>query len=207
MRSMPPGRTARLWLRRRLDVADRGIDVMEQKTHALVREHRRLGHLAEEAEQAWQEASREAERWFVRAVVLGGSQQLQLVRAASDRRAEARISWRSMMGVAYPAQVHLEVPDPGPIGSLARSSALSRAAEAHRRAAEAALEHAAASRALRLVEDELEVTRRRLRGLENRWVPRLEELLHDVELTLAEDEREDMVRARWVADREEGQPA
>ena len=70
MRSMPPGRTARLWLRRRLDVADRGIDVMEQKTHALVREHRRLGHLAEEAEQAWQAASREDQRLF--AIIQGG---------------------------------------------------------------------------------------------------------------------------------------
>jgi len=35
-------------------------------------------------------------------------------------------------------------------------------------------------------------------------VPQLEQTLHQVERDLAEQEREDMVRTRWVAERREG---
>jgi V/A-type H+-transporting ATPase subunit D len=203
MRSLPPGRMGRLWLRRRLDVASRGIGVLEQKTHALAREERRLRQHVEDTREDWEDASQQADRWGVRAAVMGGSQQFELARSRLAGPADARVSWRSVMGVACPAQVRLSTPDTSVVGSLGRSSALGFAATAHRRALEAALAHAAATRALELVEAELAVTRRRLRGLENGWVPRLEVALHDIELDLAEDEREDMVRARWVADRDQ----
>jgi V/A-type H+-transporting ATPase subunit D len=65
----------------------------------------------------------------------------------------------------------------------------------------AALDHAAADRALQLVAEELAITQRRLRALEHRWLPYLERSLREVELSLAEQEREDMVRARWVSSR------
>lgn len=204
MRSMPPGRTARLWLRRRLDVASRGIDVLEQKTHALAREQRRLSHHVEDTRSAWHNAARDANRWFVRATVVGGSQQLELAHSQQPAAADVRVSWQGLMGVAHPAQARLEPSERAPLGSVARSSALAYASDAYRRAVAAALDHAAATRALELVEGELAVTRRRLRALENRWVPRLEQLLHDVELSLAENEREDMVRTRWVAGNDHG---
>ena len=66
-----------------------------------------------------------------------------------------------------------------------------------------ALDRAAATRALELLESELRLTRRRLRGLDNRWIPLLRETLHDVELRLAEEEREEMVRSKWIAERAE----
>lgn len=201
MRRVPPGRAARLWLRRRLDLAARGIDVLEEKAHVLTREQRRLRQHVEETERNWVDACREADRWSLRAVALGGRQQFDLARSHLPEPAQARISWRSLMGVTYPAKVQLRTPETGHIGSLARSSALPAAADAYRRALAAALDHAAATRSLELVEHELAQTRRRLRGLENRWAPRLERTLHEVELSIAEDEREDMVRARWSAER------
>lgn len=197
MRRMPPGRLARLWLRRRLELARHGIDVLEEKTHVLTREQRRLRQHVDETERDWADACGEADRWFLRAVALGGRQQFDLARSLLLQPADARISWRSVMGVTYPAEVQLETPETEGIGSAARSSALAAAADAYRRALEAALDHAAATRALELVEHEVAQTRRRLRGLENRWTPRLERTLREVELSIAEDEREDMVRARW----------
>ena len=204
MRRMPPGRTARRWARRRLEVADRGIEVLEQKVHALAREQRRLRHHVDDTEQAWTRASREADRWFLRAAVLGGATQFDLARPAGD--ADATITWRSIMGVAAPSEVRVTPAPQVPVGSLAHTSALAHAATAHRQAVVAALDHAAATRALAVVEGELAVTRRRLRGLRDGWVPRLEQALHDVELRLAEDEREDMVRSRWVGQRQGGPP-
>lgn len=204
MRGMPPGRSARPWLLHRLEVAARGIDVLEQKVQALVGEQRRLRTHAERTRDAWAQASRTAERWVLRTRAIGGAQQLELVSAQLVRGADARITWPTIMGVTYPAQVRLDAPTVDAAGSLARSSALPFAAEAYRRAAAAALDHAAATRALELVERELASTRRRLRGLEHHWVPRLHATLSEVEQRLAENEREDTVRSRWVVERDEG---
>jgi V/A-type H+-transporting ATPase subunit D len=199
MRNMPPGRNARQWLRKRLDTTARAIGVLEQKTHALVRERRRLRHHFEETRGSWEQAMREADRWFLKAVVIGGRRQLDLARSRIVA-ADAQIRWRSLMGVTFPADVRVEAPQASGVADVARSSALACAAGAYRRAVESALDHAAAIRALELVEAELALTRRRLRGLDNHWVPRLTHKLHEVELSLAEEEREDMVRAKWVAE-------
>lgn len=199
MRNMPPGRTARPWLRNRLDTARRGIDVLEEKTHALVQEHRRLAQHVEDTRQVWEDTCREADRWFERAAVIGGSQQFELARGALGATASAHVVWRSMMGVAYPAQVDVQVPEADDVATLGRSSALADAAAAYRDAVVAGLDHAAATRALDLIGTELVTTRRRLRALEHRWVPQLEQAAHDVDVALAEAEREDMVRARWAA--------
>lgn len=135
--------------------------------------------------------------------MIGGPQQFALVRSQLETAADAQIGWRSLMGITFPARTSVDAPqEAAAAGGLGRSSALSPAASAYREAVEAALDHAAATRALELVDRELSATRYRLRALENRWVPKLEQTLHDVELSLAEQEREDMVRARWVANRD-----
>ena len=199
MRNLPRGRAARLWLRDRLAVAERGTDVLEQKLHALTREQRRLAQHHRQTRTAWQQAMAEADRWFRRAVVLGGSQQFQLARAELTHPAEARVGWRTTMGATYPARVDLQLPDTAGVAAIGRSSALASAAGAYQQAVTAALDHAAAARALDLVEVELAITRRRLRALQHRWVPELTATLHEVELALDEEEREDMVRAAWAA--------
>lgn len=204
MRALPPTRTTRISLQRRLATASRAIGVLEEKAHALTREHRRLRHQVDETRQVWASAGRDADGWFVRAAVIGGLNQLELAAAQLGAPAQARVTWRSIMGVTYPSEAHLEFGPVMALGSVARTGALDEAATAHRHAVEAALDHAAATRALALVEAELGVTRRRLRALENRWVPHLREGLHDVELALAATEQEDAVRARWVARRGAG---
>lgn len=201
MRNMPPGRTARVWLHRRLRIALRGVEVLEQKTYALTREQRRLRHHVDDTRHTWEQASHDADRWLQRAVVLGGRHQFQLARSQVSAPADAQIRWRSVMGVTYPADAYLAAPETHLVEGTGRSSALVFTADAHRQALEAGLDYASARRALELLEDELAVTRQRLRALENRWIPRLRETLHEVELALTEDEREDMVRAAWVAER------
>lgn len=203
MRNLPSGRMARLWLRDRLDVANRAVSVLEQKIHALTREQRRLRHHVEETERIWTDALREADHWFLRATVIGGNLQIQLARSQVEGPAEAQLRWRSLMGVTYPAEVSLETPSTGALGSVAHSAALAFAAKAYAQAVKLALDHAAATRAVELLASELTLTRRRLRGLDNRWIPLLRRTLHDVELRLAEEEREEMVRSKWVAKRAE----
>lgn len=206
MRNLPPGRTARLWLRDRLEVAGRAVKVLEQKTHALTRERQRLSHHVEETKKTWEDALREADRWFTRAMVIGGDSQIQLAASQIESPAEARVRWRSLMGVTYPADVEVDTPEEQGVGSVGRSAALAVAARAYRQAVRLALQHAAATRALELLETELALTRRRHRGLDDRWIPRLRNTLREVELRLAEEEREEMVRTKWVAESGDHRP-
>jgi V/A-type H+-transporting ATPase subunit D len=204
MRGVPRGRAARSSLRARLAVARRGSEVLERKLDALAGEQRRLDQHRRETQRAWEEAMAEASRWYRRAVVIGGSQQVELARSQLRAPAEVAVKWRSTMGATYPARVDVRDADVEGLAAVGRSGALVAAAEAHRRALVAALDHAAAVRASDVVDAELAVTRRRLRALDHRWVPELTDRLQQVELALDEEEREDMVRVRWTAGRDDG---
>ena len=58
---------------------------------------------------------------------------------------------------------------------------------------------AAAHEAVRRVEAEIAITRRRMRALDRRWIPWLHETLAEREAALEQAEREDGVRLRRAA--------
>jgi V/A-type H+-transporting ATPase subunit D len=101
------------------------------------------------------------------------------------------------MGVAHPTEVRWE-PEPAPshVDALTHGPATVSAVAAHRVALEAAVRHAVDLAALRAVTHELTVTRRRLRAVTDRWIPRLEEALVRVQLGLEENERAEGVGLR-----------
>src|SRR6266566_9507160 len=79
---VPPGRAGRLWLRGRLQVAERGLDLLDRKLRILRREHERLALLAQRTGEAWEHACREAETWLLRAALLSGQRALRLSAAS-----------------------------------------------------------------------------------------------------------------------------
>lgn len=103
------------------------------------------------------------------------------------------ISYTVSMGVRHPACTVCVVPVPdtwdGP--------ALTRTRQAHGVALAAAVEHAAAAEALRVVE--ALATRYRLRAIRERWIPRLEQVLAEVTLAIEEQELADAARLRLAS--------
>lgn len=194
---LPPGRAGRVWLLRRLAVANRGRDVLEQKRHALLRQLDRLEELLVDARRDWQVRAHEAEVWWQRAAVLAGERPLELARASVRSPAEVKLVWRNALGVVYPSAADVAVPatEQFPAGG---SAALAYAAEAHRRALEAAAGLGATQLAYNRTASELQVTTQRLRAIERRWIPEHERALHGLELALDESDREDAARVRWV---------
>lgn len=65
-----------------------------------------------------------------------------------------------------------------------------------RAALTAAIRHAAAAAALRVIEAEALATRYRLRAVRDRWIPRLEQALAQVTFAIEEQERADAARLR-----------
>jgi V/A-type H+-transporting ATPase subunit D len=190
---VPPGRAGRLWLLRRLETARRGADLLDRKLRILQGELSRLAESAARSAAQWDRAQVDANRWLLRAGLLDGQRAIRL--SADGSFAEVTISYTSIMGTRFPASAACTIPPPaawdGPVLAAAR--------QAHRTALMAAMRHAAASEALRVIEAEALATRYRLRAVKDRWIPRLEQALAEVSLAIEEQERADAARLRLAA--------
>lgn len=193
----PPGRAGRIWLRRRLTTARRGADLLDSKLRILRREEQRFAVLAERTRAEWEASLAEAERWLLRAALVGGQRGVRADPGTAPAGVE--VTWASVMGVRYPSRAAVRLPEEQPRSPVAATAALPMARAAYRRALEAAVAHAAADGAARVVAAEVTTTRTRLRAIEDRWVPRLEQALAGLEASLLEAETADNVRLRWVA--------
>lgn len=196
--SVPPGRAGRLWLDRRLAAASRGADLLDRKLRILAAELSRLEAQAGRTGREWEERSSAAQRALLRAALLGGQRAVRL--SAGSDFAEVTITYTVTMGARHPATAACSVPAPvtwdGP--------ALAGARQAHAAALAAAVRHAAALAALRVVGAETAATRYRLRAVRDRWIPRLQEALAQVEFSLEEQERADGARLRQALRRPPG---
>ena len=199
----PPGRAGRPWLAHRLEVARRGAELLDDKQRALMRERARLEPEVTRARERWERLALEAERWAIRAALLGGERQMAIAAASTPGHATVRVRWHTVLGVTCPAEaeVHDASGDELP---PAASAALIEAARAHRRAAEAAAQVAVAERALALIEADLRATSLRRNAIRHRWLPAHEQALTALTATLEELEREDGARVRSIVRRQEG---
>ncbi|GAB7035459.1 V-type ATP synthase subunit D [Streptomyces sp. NPDC021749] len=195
-----PSRAGRLRLRRSLDVALRGADLLERKRHLLQVRHELLLEAERTCAQRWHEHASVAETWLLRALVLGGEQALAAA-AEGIGAAEITVDETSTMGVRHPSGASCSIPDRDPTAAAPRNTALAQAEAAYREAVRAAAEYAAARAAARLVGAELLRVRHRVRALRRHWIPRLEEALARVGLALEQNDHEDTVRRRWAAQR------
>lgn len=194
--STPTGRSGRLRLIHRIEMARRGSDLLDRKQRVLAGELARLRLQARRSGLEWQDAAAEASRWLARTQTLDGAERIST--AAGEGTARVEVTWQAAMGVVYP---HRAVTVPPPLRPTAGSSALVLAARAHRRALAAAATHAAVERALTQVAAELEATRLRQHAIERRLLPRAEGQLRRLTMQLDELDREENVRLRWAAAR------
>lgn len=185
---VPPGRAGRLWLRRRLDTAERGLDLLDRKLRILRKEHERLALVAERTNAEWTAACADADAWLLRASLAGGRRSLRPAAGLAD----VTVRWTHAMGTGYPEDASCRLPAAPP--SLACSAALVRAREAYRIAIEAGVRHAAAHEAERILAREIAATRQRIRALKDRWIPRLTAAMAEIDLALDEMERSDAAR-------------
>lgn len=201
---VPPGRAGRLWLLHRLGVARRGADLLGQKLRILHDEERRRALRARHTEEQWERECRAAETWLLRAGLLDGQRVVRL--GTPQPGVEVEVRWTDVMGTRYPDGATCRLPalelDPT-TATAAGGPAQAQARDAVGRAVAAAVQHAVARNAVQIVAAEKAVTQRRLRAIEDRWIPRLERALGRVDVELEEFERSDGVRLRWAASHRE----
>jgi V/A-type H+/Na+-transporting ATPase subunit D len=187
--AVPPGRSGRLWLVRRLETARHGAELLDRKLRILEAELARRQEAAAGTAARWDQCQSEARAWLLRAALLGGERAVRL--ADTGEAAWLSVSYESTMGIRYPAEVTCTGPASGWDGPV-----VAETRRAHCAALAAAAEHAAAAAAVRTIGAEVQTTRYRLRAIRDRWIPRLERALAEVTFALEELERSDAARLR-----------
>lgn len=200
LRGQPPGRAGLMWLQRRVGLAHHAASRLDQKLRILRTEQAAFALRLQRTGPAWEQACVEAETWLLRAALLGGQEGVRP--PAGLLLAEVRIALTAAMGTTYPAHGTCVLPDPDPRLADMASAALVEAIAAHRWALESAVQHAVASAAKRAIDTEVVATRQRLRGVHDRWVPRLEAAISELRFALDEAEHAEGIRLRWAVDRE-----
>jgi V/A-type H+-transporting ATPase subunit D len=191
--AVPPGRAGRIWLVRRLETSRRAADLLDRKLRILQSELAALQAAAAETAAQWDRCQAEARTWLLRAALLGGERAVRL--AGDGQVADVRVSYETTMGIRYPSTAACTVPP-----TLTWDSpVLARARQAHCAALAAAARHAAATASVRMVDEEVRVTRYRLRAIQDRWIPGLEQALADVTFAIEELERADAARLRLAS--------
>jgi V/A-type H+/Na+-transporting ATPase subunit D len=193
--AVPPGRAGRIWLVRRLETARRGADLLDRKLRILQSELDRLQAAAAGTAAEWDQCQADAQTWLLRTALLGGERAIRL--ADDGQVADVRVSYAMTMGIRHPETATCAI---APTLTW-DSPILARTRQAHRAALEAATRHAAATAAVRIVEGEVRATRYRLRAVQDRWIPRLEQTLAEVTFTIEELERADAARLRLAVRR------
>ncbi|MFJ3336244.1 V-type ATP synthase subunit D [Streptomyces sp. NPDC086766] len=193
----PPGRAGRLRLRRRLDAAQRGADLLERKLRLLLDRLRALEDTARAAEERWRALTAEAEEWLLKGVVIAGEG--AVAEAAPAATGTLDVRWAALMGVRHPDGSHWTPPARDPGEALARTTALVHAETAYRDAVGAGAEYAVARTAAALLTEEATRTRQRVRALRRHWIPRLTAELAAADQALEQAEHEESVRRRWAA--------
>jgi V/A-type H+-transporting ATPase subunit D len=194
-----------MWLQGHLATAQRGRDQLDRKLRILIPELQRRRLAAQRWQQEWASACTEADIWLLRATLLGGQDALRA--ASTTELTHITVTWTTAMGLSYPADAQVTEPSERPserpsesamtpVASPTDNAAIPPATSAFRTALLAGIRTAAADEAVRRVEAEIALTRRRLRALEKRWLPLLQDALAQLELSLEQAEQEDGMRLR-----------
>ncbi len=193
-------RAERLRLVHRLELARRGTELLHSKEEVLQRERVRLEAHVARTEQAWTENCSSAAGALLRSRALGASGELDSIIRRRLGSAQVTPHWETSMGIVYPGVVDAAT---GPTPTVTSTAALRPAIDAYEAALRAAAGHSSTTAALRRLTAELGKTRRRRRAIEQRLLPSLESTLHDLDLHLDEQDREEALRVHTATGRRE----
>ncbi|QHC23030.1 V-type ATP synthase subunit D [Streptomyces sp. GS7] len=195
----PVGRAARLRLRRSLQIATRGADLLDRQLHLLRAELADLRRAEAAARDEWEVRLREARTWLLRGLLLSGENALRTASRVSA--ADITVKWEDTLGVRHPGRSTVSPGTAATSDAAPGNTALVHARTAYGAAVAAAARYGAAATASRLVEVRMRTTLVRVRALRRHRIPRLQQNLAAVELALEQSEHEDAVRRRWAARR------
>jgi V/A-type H+/Na+-transporting ATPase subunit D len=90
---VPPGRAGRLWLERRLAIAQHAGELLKQKLAILNHEEQRLTQRAADGAAEWRRLCAESEMWTLRAAVLSSRRALRIASGGTTAQADIEMGF------------------------------------------------------------------------------------------------------------------
>ncbi|KUK13267.1 MAG: V-type ATP synthase subunit D [Synergistetes bacterium] len=189
-----PNRMELLRLRRRLAIAKRGHKLLKDKQDALIK---RFIELARESKRLREELEKELQKAygsFLGARAIMSSRSLEEALLISGIRSQLKVSMINMMSVLVPQFEFLYEGDPANYGFWETSGELDLALYTFINFLQKLIKLAQMEKAVVLLADEIEKTRRRVNALEYVLIPALEETISFIKMKLDEMERSTLTR-------------
>lgn len=199
--SVQPTRGELLKLKKRINLAKRGHELLKEKQDALVAEFFDILDKLDEVRDDTQKKLDEAFKQLIESKITIGTLELEKSAKASVRDIELDISTRNIMGVKVPiiesGDIERKVIDRG-YSLYQTSGELDEAAREFEKALKSIIELAEIETTVKMLAKEIEKTKRRVNSLEHVLIPRLEESREYIEMRLEELERENFFRLKRV---------
>ncbi len=193
-----PTRMELLRLRKRLQLARRGHKLLKDKQDELMKRFMGLVHQIKELRLSVESELEEAWKRFLVARSVGGGEIVEAAVSVPTRKTELEVGKEQIMNVVVPV---FKLKAEGKVNSygLATTPAeLDTALMAMERVLERMIELASKEKALELLGDEIEKTRRRVNALEYVLIPNLVETIRYISMKLSEMERGNLTRLMRV---------
>lgn len=187
-----------LRLRKRLALAQRGHKLLKDKQDELMRQFLAMVHEARRARLTVEEHLNRTYMRFVFARAVMATEALETALLATSARIELGVELRPVMNLRVPSFSVDIVGDVHSYGFLFTSGELDVALEGYAAMVPEMVKLAQQEKALEMLADEIESTRRRVNALEYILIPNLRDTIRHISLKLSEMERGDLVRLMKV---------
>ncbi len=206
--NIQPTRGELLKLKKRIELAERGHELLREKRDALVTEFFDNLDIMKDKKEKVDEEMEEAFEALIEAKVDSGELDLERIGDASKRDIDVDINSRNIMGVRVPLMeaedVERDITERG-YDLQETATSIDEASKKFEEALKAILELAETEEIVKSLAREIEKTKRRVNSLEHVLIPRLESNREYIEMRLEEQEREDKFRMKRVKQKIESQ--
>jgi len=183
-----------LRLRKRLGLAQRGHKLLKDKQDELMKRFMGLVHQIKDLRLSVEEELEQAWRRFLVARSMGGSQVVENAVSAPTRKTSVEVGREQVMNLVVPVFKLKTEGKLASYGLAATPAELDTSLVAMEKVLGRMVELASKEKALELIGDEIERTRRRVNALEYILIPNLEETIRYISMKLSEMERGNITR-------------
>jgi V/A-type H+-transporting ATPase subunit D len=202
--NVPPTRSNLIRLKHELEFARQGYEILDRKREALTSELIRLAHDAEVFQQELWKRMNEAYHALEKAQLLMGREQVEWAALAAPKSVDVHLRFRGIMGVALPL-IESQVGIPKIRYSLGDTSAsLDEATATFQEVLKRIPELSRLVTTVFRLAKELQKTQRRVKALQNIFIPQYEDTIAYIISTLEEHEREEFFRLKLLKNRKSG---
>jgi V/A-type H+/Na+-transporting ATPase subunit D len=205
--NIPPTRSNLIRIKKELQFAQEGYEILDRKREVLTTELIRMAHEASEVQEKVWALQTNAYRALEKAQLTMGREHVEWAALAAHKTIDVELKYRGVMGVPLPT-VEAEVSLPEMLYSLGDTSAtLDEANDAFREVVKLLPKLSMLVTAVFRLANELRKTQRRVNALQHIFIPEYKDTVAFIISTLEERDREETFRLKLLKNRAEKKQA